>query len=189
MGYQARKEIICIVCKSAPAIGRKLCRVCYNEAWQAERLDDYPPLTAEDVFEDRIEKTPTCWLWTGGKNGYGYGIFILPGEKKVRAHRYSYEHFIGPIPEGKIILHTCDNPPCVNPAHLRVGTKADNNKDTSIKRRHNYGLNHWNGKLSDEDVRAIRESKETQTALGKRYGVSQSHIWHIKHGTHRKFVT
>jgi hypothetical protein len=186
MTYQPVVRFSCVKCKNPKTVARKLCRTCYNRERKANRLDDYALLGPSDVFEDRFEKTDGCWEWKGTRNGYGYGIFLLPGEKPVRAHRYSYEYHVGPIPEGMVIMHTCDNPPCVNPAHLQVGTKAENNADTAKKRRHNYGLDHWNARLSDADVAAIRASDETRKALAKRYGVTYSHIWRIKAGTHRE---
>lgn len=186
MTYQPKTQFFCIECGASKTVARKLCRRCYNRARKFARLHEYSMLGPQDVFESRFEKTEGCWEWNGTHNGYGYGIFLMPGEKPVRAHRYSYEFYVGPIPTDKIIMHTCDNPPCVNPAHLRIGTKAENNADTAKKRRHNYGLSHWNGRLSNDDVAAIRASNESRKALAKRYGVDYSHIWRIKAGTHRK---
>jgi hypothetical protein len=187
MTYQSKGTIICVVCNTAPAIGRKLCRPCYKRAHKNGTLHQFAKLVPADVFESRIKKTATCWLWTGTKNGYGYGIFLLPGETQVRAHRYAYEFFSGKkIPLGKIIMHICDNPPCVNPAHLRVGTQAENNADTSIKRRHNYGLCHWNGRLTDADVADIRSSNKIQSEIAKDFKISQAHVSRIKSGHHRK---
>ena len=160
MTYQPAVRFSCVKCKNPKTVARKLCRTCYNRERKANRLDDYALLGPSDVFEDRFKKTDGCWEWQGTRNG--------------------------PIPEGMVIMHTCDNPPCVNPSHLQVGTKAENNADTAKKRRHNYGLNHWNARLSDADVADIRASDETRKALAKRYGVTYSHIWRIKAGTHRK---
>jgi hypothetical protein len=180
MTYQFRGNIDCVKCGVSGAIGRKLCRKCYNQIRTAGQLSNYPLLGPQDVFEKRIEKTAGCWIWTGAKNNYGYGIFLLPGDKPVRAHRYSYEFFTGKkIPNGMIIMHSCDNPPCVNPAHLRVATKSENNADTANKRRHHYGLDHWNGRLSEDDITNIRASTETKSALAKKYAVNYSHIWRI----------
>lgn len=180
MTYQSHNFIKCIQCNNPQAVARKLCRRCYNVARKQGLLASYPILGPQDVFENRINKTKTCWLWTGSKNGYGYGIFQLPGEIKVRAHRYSYEFYKEKIPDGMIVMHTCDNPPCVNPSHLRIGTKDDNNKDTAIKRRHNYGIDHWNGRLTNKQVSIIRRSKKSQAELARKYKVSQSHICRIK---------
>ena len=186
MTYKLKTQFSCVECGAEKTVARKLCSRCYTRARTANRLNDYLVIQPHDVFEDRFEKRDGCWEWQGTRNEYGYGIFLLPGEKPVRAHRYSYEFYIAPIPDEKIIMHTCDNPPCVNPAHLRIGTKAENNADTARKRRHNYGLAHWNGRLSNADVAAIRASNEPRAVLAKRYGVDYSHIWRIKAGIHRK---
>ena len=186
MTYQVKGELLCINCGKAASVARRLCRPCYNRARNNGNLTTYRILGPQDVFENRIKKTTTCWLWTGTKNDAGYGIFLMPGERPVRAHRYAYEFFVGPIPDGKIIMHVCDNPPCVNPGHLRIGTKAENNRDASNRRRHNYGLDHWNGRLSDADVAEIRGSNDRQSVLAERYGVCQSHISRIKSAQHRR---
>lgn len=187
MTYQFRGNISCVRCGSDGAVGRKLCRKCYNQTRTLGNLNDYPLLGPQDVFERRINKTDTCWLWTGTRNEYGYGIFLLPREKQIRAHRYAYEFFTGKkIPQGMVIMHSCDNPPCVNPEHLRVATKGENNNDTAQKNRHNYGTDHWNGRLTQKDIDAVRSSKETKASLSRKYGVSYSHIWRIIHGNARK---
>lgn len=186
MTYQSRGTIACVECGHPHTIGRKLCRRCYQRAWKSGSLAKHKVLGPKDVFQNRIQKTDSCWLWTGTTNQYGYGIFLLPGERPVRAHRYAYEFFVGKIPRGKIVMHTCDNPPCVNPKHLRLGTKADNNRDTAIKRRHHYGLDHWNGRLSNADIQDIRRSTETTSALARKYGVDYSHIYRIRKMESRK---
>ena len=87
-------------------------------------------------FFSRINKTSTCWLWTGTrtKSG-GYGILSIDG-KYARTHRISFEIHKGKIPAGMHVCHKCDNPPCVNPEHLFLGSHLDNMKDMGRKGRH-----------------------------------------------------
>lgn len=121
-----------------------------------------------------------CWEYNGGKSD-GYGR-VWDGEKVVRAHRASYEAHTGPIAEGMSVLHTCDNPPCINPAHLFLGTIAANNADMRAKGRNRTGEQHPQARLSDEQVASIRAATGTsQHALARAYGVSQSTIADIIH--------
>lgn len=93
--------------------------------------------TAEQRFEqkvDRVGNPDGCWLWTGTKVSIGYGWFWHPGG--TYAHRWSYQHYVGLIPDGLVIRHKCDNPPCVNPDHLLVGTQRDNIADAISRGRH-----------------------------------------------------
>ena len=121
-----------------------------------------------------------CWLWTGAKFKDNYGAFWVDG-KSVRAHRVSYELAKGKITDGLCVLHKCDNPLCVNPNHLFMGSDADNVRDCATKNRRNYsyGENNGSAKLSGEDILRIREllligisTKE----IGNMYGVSQQSI-------------
>lgn len=75
-----------------------------------------------------------CWEWLGRRSKEGYGRFWRNGKEET-AHREAYRRFVGPIPEGLCVLLTCDNPPCVRPEHLWVGTRTDNNKDRVTKAR------------------------------------------------------
>lgn len=79
-----------------------------------------------------------CWEWRGGRNEYGYGTITLvrKGLHKARVHRVVYERHFGPIPDGMVVRHKCDNPPCSNPDHLELGTKADNTQDMMSRGRH-----------------------------------------------------
>ena len=96
------------------------------------------PLSERVMSKVRVEASG-CWVWQGsaGKDGYGRMVYRLDGQRVIRgAHRVSWEVANGPIPEGMHVLHRCDNPPCVNPAHLFLGTQADNMRDMTRKGRH-----------------------------------------------------
>ncbi len=122
-----------------------------------------------------------CWEWRASRNRQGYGLFKAGG-KTQRAHRIMYELMVGPIPNGLCVLHTCDNPPCVNLAHLWLGTRADNNHDRDAKGRQ-VALKgeHVNGaRLTKEKVLAIRSDHRSCRTIGADYGVSYATIGYIK---------
>ena len=98
---------------------------------------------AKDRFFAKVEKTRKCWNWQGATFRNGYGSFNA-NNKKVRAHRYSYETIVGPIPEGKMLLHSCDNRRCVNPQHLRPGTAKENAQDAISRNRAAFQKKHGN---------------------------------------------
>ena len=89
-------------------------------------------------FEDKINKNSNtgCWIFTGSCSANGYGK-ICVRYKTISTHRYSYIKYVGPIPEGLLVLHKCDTPSCVNPEHLFLGTQSDNMKDMYSKKRFN----------------------------------------------------
>lgn len=140
----------------------------------------------EERFWARVQKTDGCWLWTGSPNADGYGSLSRPGRRagKVGSHRYSWELHNGEIPPGFGVFHTCDNPPCVNPAHLFVGEQTANMQDCASKGRiyirEQGGESNASSKLSSEQARSIREEyargSVTQAELAGRHGVSISVI-------------
>jgi hypothetical protein len=106
-----------------------------------------------------VEKTDNgCLVYKGEKNRNGYGRIGANGKKYVQAHRLVYSELVGDIPEGLYVLHKCDNPPCVNPAHLFIGTAKDNAMDRQEKGRgvDNNGENSGMSKLTEENVHEMR---------------------------------
>lgn len=96
-------------------------------------------MDAERRFLDKVMviagMEDACHLWTAQLDKDGYGQFAMTYKDKWQAHRAAYQLFVGPIPAGKIVMHTCDQPRCVNPDHLKVGTQADNMADKMAKGR------------------------------------------------------
>lgn len=120
-----------------------------------------------------------CWMWQSTLNFHGYGVFGW-NETEVRANRVSYELFNGPIAEGLIVRHTCDTPACVQPAHLILGTMADNSRDMTDRERQCRGEKFSSSKLTDSAVREIRDLYASGTALqrdlAQRFGISQTTV-------------
>ncbi len=104
--------------------------------------------TSEQRFWEKVDKTGPCWNWTATKNNWGYGQFYEESAH-ILAHKWAYKTFIGPIPKGSVIRHSCDNPSCVNPQHLSLGTRQDN-VDDAVKR----------GRLAKGDKRLNEEKKK-----------------------------
>jgi hypothetical protein len=149
-----------------------------------------PVRSIAERFWEKVEQTDDCWLWNANLDGYGYGRFRL-GEKKERSHRVSWELAFGPIPEGLHVLHKCDTPACVRPDHLFLGDRFANMRDASHKGRMRGSVKGRKGagakgeanksaRLTESQVGEIRQSEESQRALGRRYGVSQAAISKIK---------
>ena len=132
---------------SAKVKSKGLCNLHYERQWLGRPLDD--PMKSrsdEERFWAKVEKSGECWIWTASRRGKGYGLVRFRG-RNAQAHRASYEMHNGPIPDGAVVRHKCDNPPCVNPDHLELGTVADNNRDMSERGRStSYANGTWGGK-------------------------------------------
>ena len=154
-------------------------------------------------FWKKVDRSPgqgpdgDCWEWMAYRNTDGYGVFWFQGSM-VHAHRLAWQLENGEIPDGKCILHRCDTPGCVNPDHLFLGTKADNNRDMVEKGRHLaghreagrkrrgrpspkvQGEKHGRAKLTDDQVLAIRREHAaggvTKQALANRHEVGRTTI-------------
>ena len=123
-----------------------------------------------------VRKTDSCWLWLGARSPRGYGKRFFRG-KHERAHRVSWVLANGEIPAGLAVCHLCDNPLCVRPAHLFLGTVKENNADRSRKGRDARGERQHLAKLKTQDVLAIRRMAKAGVPVGelaKRFGVD----WH-----------
>lgn len=146
-------------------------------------------------FLDKVAIPPNvisdCWEWTGAKMcGYGAlrnrdsaGKWTTP-----KAHRLSYEHFHGPIPDGMVVMHSCDNPGCVNPAHLSVGTNKENVDDRQSKGRQARGLKNSHNKLTEEQVREIFAATGSLSEIAEAYGVQYACVSKIKLGRNWKHL-
>lgn len=140
-----------------------------------------------DRFWSKVRKTSGCWIWAASCFRNGYGDFKVNRNRRRRplmlAHRYSWKLAYGPIPDGLCVLHRCDNRKCVRPAHLFLGTPADNTADMIAKGRMSAGEDRGNVKLTNDIVREIRveyaAGKGSTYALAEQYGVTQSSIWQI----------
>lgn len=136
-------------------------------------------------FESKLVTTNTgCREWSGCRGVQGYGVVRMQG-KNMRAHRVSFEHFLGrPIHENMMILHSCNNPPCCNPEHLREGTHQENMDDKLLSNRQPRGESNGKAKLTLEQVEEIRrnENNLTQYELADLYGVKRPCIAKIMRG-------
>ena len=149
-------------------------------------------------FWSKVKVSLGCWEWQASLRNKGYGAFVWKDDtgKEIqgRAHRFAYELLVGTIPEGMDVLHRCDNPPCVRPDHLFLGTIADNNRDMCEKGRHvpggtyttgNYkrGINHHASKLTPDLVREIRQEYNnggtSYSQLSLKYHIAIGALWRV----------
>lgn len=149
-------------------------------------MSQKPNDVADLLTRYAVDEHSGCWIWTRYKDQRGYGITSLNG-KLMKAHRLFYENLVSEIPPGAVVCHRCDNPSCVNPNHLFVGTQRDNILDCIRKgrarRRDQRGTKNHQAKLTESQVLEIRYSESgPQGQIAKRYGVTQTIISDIRRG-------
>lgn len=141
-------------------------------------------------FWAKVDKSGECWTWTGDRV-YGYGrVFTSNG--RVKAHRLAWAVANNKTPGALCVLHSCDNRPCVNPAHLRLGTNADNNADMVERGQQVRGERNGSAKLTEANVREIRALNGTglkRREIGDMFGLADSTICAILKGRKWKHVT
>lgn len=147
-------------------------------------------MSTSERFWSKVEKTDGCWLWTANKQLEGYGLIKID-KKTKKAHRVSWELFNGEIPDGLHVLHRCDNPSCVRPNHLFLGSHQDNMRDKKKKGRVK-GSRHPGSILTEKQVLEIRKKYKVRTIslpqIAKNYGVSWYTIGKILSGKLWKHV-
>lgn len=179
------------------SVCRKMCHMHYSRLMRNGDPTLAPKARAplEERFWRFVAKgrDDECWEWQGHLNMNGYGHIGVSYGKMRGAHRASYEIHNGAIPKGKIVRHQCDNPRCVNPSHLTLGTQKDNVADMISRGRGNWrslkGEKSPTAVLTAEQAREIKFSDEMGTALAARFGISQSTISAIRRGRLWKHLT
>lgn len=181
-------NVDCSVCGTQfylrPSAYKRGTRLCSPECRNSRQ-------NIEARFWKRVDKTGDCWVWKGPKVGNGYGKVGYKG-RTARANRVSWELANGPIPDGMMVCHKCDNPSCVRPDHLFLGSVVENNSDKQEKGRQVRGETAGASVLTEEQVREIkRRYAAGHTTLGKlsiEYGVHTSQIHHIVKGRNWRHV-
>lgn len=145
-------------------------------------------------FWSRVRKTDDCWLWTGASDRRGYGRITVAGASVHLVHRVSWALAFGNAPPGALVCHRCDNPPCVNPDHLFLGTNADNSADMAKKQRHLRLGDRWSqgyAKLTAQQVRSIRERRDAGhqvKEMAREFGVHFQSVYAILSGRNHRHV-
>ena len=157
---------------------------------ETRRRGGRKPLPMIQRFASKIEIGPRredCWLWTGSLSS-GYGQMNGRGHRgcsPVRASHVAYELFKGPLIPGLHVCHSCDNPRCVNPAHLWLGDDMANSLDKRAKGRSNTGERHGKAKLTTaqvQEIRALRRDGVAASRIAERFGITRAYVYRVQHG-------
>ena len=147
----------------------------------------------EVILDRRLIDNAGCWNYTGPLDTDGYGQIGQQKDGKYfsyRIHRLAYEAWVGPIPDGLLVCHTCDNRRCFNPEHLFTGTRTDNHTDMENKQRQPRGESHKNHVITEEVVRGLRSgSLKPSKQLALQLGCNYYHLYAIKNGDCWKHIT
>jgi len=138
----------------------------------------------EPRFWPLVDRSGTCWLWTGKRQRSGYGRFYARGQH-VLAHRVSWEIAHGPIRAGLHVLHKCDVRLCVNPAHLFLGYQRENMRDAQVKGRHVHGERHPFARLTESQVLELRRAygqRGAVSAVARRLGIPLGTAFNVAAG-------
>lgn len=139
------------------------------------------PRSLAERLAAHFEVVPNgCWRWTASLGTTGYGQIKGHGRDMVSSHRAAFEVWVGPIPAGLYVCHRCDNPACINPDHLFLGSHADNMADMRKKGRNACGERHGTSRLRAEQVLAIRAAAGRHRDVAARFGVSRALVGLIK---------
>ena len=182
-----------------PARAKGMCTMHYQRAKKYGdplQFDDRTVPLADRIKEKvQIDQSTSCWNWLGFKDSKGYGS-LWNGKTMGKAHRLSYQEFVGEIPDGLFVLHRCDNPSCINPEHLFLGTHIENMADMRAKGRsasekRQRGSVHYQSKLTESQVVEIKTrlaKGEECTAIAKLFDVDRTCISNIKRGINWKHI-
>lgn len=171
-----RVSLFCVICgkgftaKQSHVFRRTTCsKICGGK-----RRSITSSVPVQKRFQNFIDKGDGtgCWVWTGRRHPFGYGLISRNG-KPYNAHRLSYEMHVGPITDGLWVLHRCDNPPCVNPDHLFLGTQSDNMQDCKIKGRTHRTIS----QDTIERIRLMVQSGVLPAHAAKACGVSRGYVY------------
>ncbi len=159
-------------------------------------IAEFPQISAKNAarFWAKVNKTPNgCWEWIGCRSGRGYGNLTI-SSKNYKAHRVSYFMAHGECPSDRLVCHSCDNPPCVNPAHLFLGTHTDNTQDCERKHRRNAGKGEANPRalLTNEQAKMIFQmrnvEKHSLQEIAALFGITPYQVSKIARGHSYKWV-
>lgn len=183
-------EVACIICgtivRTFPSLARrkKYCSVSCKNLGNALRARP-----EADRFWEKVDTSggeDACWLWTASLDGKGYGQFTRRDRSQARSHRIAWEFTHGPLTSDQVLCHTCDNPRCCNPAHLFIGTQADNIADMHKKKRWSPtpspGSRNGNARYTEDQVREIRRLRAegmSRAEIAARFGVTVGSIKNI----------